>query len=191
MNRRDALSRVAVLFGGTIIGAEFFLKGCKSPDAKIEGTLDFSEKNIALLDEVGETILPETPSSPGAKAAKVGEFMKTMVTDCYEEKDQKIFMEGIGKLNDAADKKYGKSFEKLTPEQRKEFLTALDKEAKDYTEKKKESDDNHYFTMMKQLTILGFFTSKVGATQALNYIPVPGRWEGCIEYKKGDKAYAI
>jgi hypothetical protein len=191
MNRRDALSRVAVLFGGTIIGAEFFLKGCKSPDAKISGALDFSEKNIALLDEIAETILPETPSSPGAKAAKVGEFMKTMVTDCYEEKDQKIFMEGIDKLNEAADKKFGNSFEKLTPEQRKEFLTALDKEAKDYTEKKKEDDDNHYFTMMKQLTLLGYFTSKVGATQALNYIPVPGRWEGCIEYKKGDKAYAL
>jgi hypothetical protein len=190
MNRREALSRVAVLFGGTIIGAEFFLSGCKSPDAKISGALDFSEKNIAFLDEVAETILPETPSSPGAKAAKVGEFMKTMVTDCYEEKDQKIFMEGIGKLNDAADKKYGDSFEKLTPEQRKEFLIALDKEAKEYTDKKKEGDDNHYFTMMKQLTLLGYFTSKEGATKALNYIPVPGRWEGCIEYKKGDKAYA-
>lgn len=190
MNRRDALSRVALLFGGTIIGAEFFLSGCKNPDAKSAGTMDFSEKNIAFLDEVAETILPETPSSPGAKAAKVGDFMKTMVTDCYEEKDQKIFMEGIGKLNDAAKKKYDNTFDKLTPEQRKEFLIGLDKEAKDYTTSKKEGDPNHYFTLMKQLTILGFFTSKIGATQALNYIPVPGRWEGCIEYKKGDKAYA-
>ena len=82
MNRRDALSRVALLFGGTIIGAEFFLSGCKNPDAKTTSdALDFSSKNISFLDEVAETILPETPSSPGAKAAKVGDFMKTMVTD--------------------------------------------------------------------------------------------------------------
>ena len=190
MNRRDALSRVAVLFGGTIIGAEFFLSGCKNPASNATGALDFSEKNIAYLDEVADTIIPTTASSPGAKAAKVGEFMKTMVTDCYEEGDQKIFMEGMGKLNDAADKKYSKSFEKLTPEERKAFLTELDKEAKDYNTSKKDTDPNHYFTMIKQLTVLGYFTSKIGATQALNYIPVPGRWEGCIDYKKGDKAYA-
>ncbi|MES2645289.1 MAG: gluconate 2-dehydrogenase subunit 3 family protein [Bacteroidota bacterium] len=191
MNRRDALSRVALLFGGTIIGAEFFLSGCKNPDAKVTtGALDFSSKNISFLDEVAETILPETPSSPGAKAAKVGDFMKTMVTDCYDEKDQKIFMEGIGKLDEAADKKYGKSFIKLSPEDRKAFLIELDKEAKDYTAARKDGDPNHYFSMMKQLTLLGFFTSEVGATKALRYVAVPGKWEGCVDYKKGDKAWA-
>ena len=191
MNRRDALSRVALLFGGTIIGAEFFLSGCKNPDTKATTAgLDFSTDNIAFLDEVSETILPETPSSPGAKAAKVGEFMKVMVTDCYDEIDQKIFMEGIVKLNDAADKKYSKSFIKLTPEERKAFLIELDKEAKDYTKNKKETDPNHYFSMMKQLTLLGFFTSEVGATKALRYVAVPGKWEGCVDYKKGEKAWA-
>jgi hypothetical protein len=190
MNRRDALSRVALLFGGTIIGAEFFLSGCKNPESQAAGTLDFSEKNIAFLDEMGETILPTTASSPGAKAVKIGEFMKTMVTDCYDEKDQKIFMEGIGKLNDAADKKYGKSFEKLSPEERKAFLIELDKEAKDYAKTRKEDEPNHYFSLMKQLTLLGYFTSEIGATKALRYVAVPGRWEGCIDYKKGDKAWA-
>ena len=191
MNRRDALSRVALLFGGTIIGAEFFLSGCKNPDTKATSeALDFSSKNISFLDEVAETILPETPSSPGAKAAKVGDFMKTMVTDCYDEKDQKIFMEGIGKLDAAADKKYGKSFVKLSPEERKAFLIELDKEAKDYTAARKDGDPNHYFSMMKQLTLLGFFTSEVGATKALRYVAVPGKWEGCVDYKKGDKAWA-
>lgn len=190
MNRRDALSRVAVLFGGTIIGGEFFLSGCKNPDAKATGTLNFSQENIAFLDEVADTILPTTSSSPGAKAAKVGEFMKTMVTDCYDEKDQKVFMEGIGKLNDAADKKYGKTFVKLSPEERKAFLIELDKEAKDYNAKKKDGEANHYFSLMKQLTLLGYFTSEIGATKALRYVAVPGRWEGCIDYKKGDKAWA-
>jgi len=48
----------------------------------------------------------------------------------------------------------------------------------------------HYFTMMKQLTLLGYFTSKPGATEALRYVPVPGRYEGCIPYTKGEKAWA-
>lgn len=48
----------------------------------------------------------------------------------------------------------------------------------------------HYFSLMKQLTLLGYFTSEVGATQALRYVPVPGKYEGCISYKKGDRAWA-
>lgn len=190
MNRRDALSRVALLFGGTIIGAEFFLSGCKNPAADATAALDFSESNIALLDEVGETILPTTASSPGAKATKIGEFMKTMVTDCYTAEDQKIFMEGIGKLNDAASKKFDKAFMKLSPEEQKALLIDLDNEAKDYSKNKKEGDPNHYFSMIKQLTLLGYFTSEIGATKALRYVAVPGRWEGCIDYKKGEKAWA-
>jgi hypothetical protein len=43
---------------------------------------------------------------------------------------------------------------------------------------------------MKQLTMLGYFTSEVGSTQALRYVPVPGKYEGCIPYKKGDRAWA-
>jgi hypothetical protein len=213
MDRREALSRVALIFGGTIIGAEAFLSGCKTTPKK-EGL--FAVDDIALLDEVGETILPTTAASPGAKAAQVGQFMKTIVTDCYTEDDQRAFTDGIGKLQDAAKKKYDKSFMDLTPEQRTEFLIGLDKEAKDRAKelsereskmsdeerhkrtlaqhdgsyKRDAKDDPHYFGMMKQLTLWGYFTSKPGATQALRYVAVPGKYEGCIPYKKGDKAWA-
>ena len=60
MNRRDALSRVALLLGGTVIGAEFFLSGCASGDKKIGQSVDFTADDIAYLDEVAETIIPAT-----------------------------------------------------------------------------------------------------------------------------------
>jgi len=164
------------------------------------------------LDEVGETILPAT-KTPGAKAAHIGEFMKTIVNDCYEEDDQKIFHEGIKKLDDASDKKFGHPFMHLSPEQKHDLLVDLDNEAKKYGKErddfnkqqnlnekearergdksfKKEKKANHYFTLMKQLTLWGYFTSKEGVTNALRFNPVPGRWEGCIDYKKGDKMFA-
>ncbi len=75
-------------------------------------------------------------------------------------------------------------------QEKNSFLTTLDKEAKDYEKSKKQNDPTHYFSMMKQLTLWGFFTSKPGATEALRYVAVPGRYEGCIPYKKGDKAWA-
>lgn len=189
MNRREAVSRVALLLGGTVIGAEFFLSGCTNTEKKVSATLDFPPDDIAYLDEIAETIIPAT-NTPGAKDAKVGAFMTVMVKDCYDEKNQQIFLEGMTKLNDACSKKHGHGFMKATPEQRKEVLIELDKEQKEYTKAKKQDDPPHYFALMKQLTLLGFFTSEPGATKALRYEAVPGRYDGCVPYKKGDRAWA-
>jgi Gluconate 2-dehydrogenase subunit 3 len=210
MDRRELLKMIAALTGGVVIGGEVFLTGCKSNDTETSNV--FSKDDIGFLDEVAETILPKT-KTPGAKDAAVGQFMTVMVNDCYEPKDQVVFHEGIKKLDEASKNMYKDKFLKLTPEQRHDLLVSLDKEAKEYQTKKstfdKEQNDKqkvetangnkdykketmpaHYFTMMKQLTLLGFFTSQPGATQALRYVPVPGRYEGCIPYTKGEKAWA-
>lgn len=189
MNRREAVSRVALLVGGVVIGAEFFLSGCKASDKKIAATLDFKPDDIAYLDEIAETIIPTT-DTPGAKAAGVGTFMTVMVKDCYDENNQKIFLEGMTKLDEASRKMHDQSFMGATPEQRKALLISLDTEQKEYNKKKKKEDPAHYFTQMKQLTLLGYFTSEIGATKALRYEAVPGRYDGCMPYKKGDKAWA-
>ena len=206
MDRREAVKYISILMGGAVIGADAFLTGCKT---KTGSTTDWTTEDVAYLNEIGETILPRT-ATPGAKDANVGQFMTVMVNDCYEEADQKAFREGLDKLNDASKKKFNTAFMSLSPQQRHDLLVQIDGEAKDYQKKvsdfnnqenDKEKAENakgnksyvkqhmapHYFTMMKQLTLLGFFTSKEGMTQAVRYIPVPGRYDGCVPYKKGDK----
>jgi len=207
MDRRDAIGRVALIMGGAVIGAEFFISGCKPTATKVNDL--FNTDHVAFLNEVADTILPTTAASPGAKAADVGRFMAVMVQDCYELKDQKIFLAGMGKLDDAGRKKFSSKFIDLNPEQRTDLLIALDKEQKAYytQQYKKLNDDmvkhkgdtkyvpadvpNHYFKMIKELTLLGYYTSEVGATKALRYIETPGHYDGCVPYKKGDKAWAI
>lgn len=176
--------------GGAIVGANVFLEGCKPADKKAMNGLDFSEKDIAYLDEIADTIIPET-STPGAKAAKVGAFMTVMVKDCYDDADQKIFLDGMQKINEAAKKKFDKNFVDGSPEQRHDLLVEIENEQKEYNKNKKKEDPSHYFRMMKELTLLGYFTSEIGATQALRYVESPGRYDGCVPYKKGDKAWAI
>jgi hypothetical protein len=168
-----------------------FLSGCKNTPEKNLGAggTNFSNDDIAYLDEIAETILPAT-DSPGAKEAKVGEFMTVIVKDCYTPADQKVFLEGMQKVNEASKKMHDKSFMDSTPEQRHDLLVTLDKEAKDYMANKKKDAPTHYFRMMKELTLWGYFTSEPGATKALRYVQVPGRYEGCIDYKKGEKAWA-
>ena len=186
MNRREALSRVALIMGGTVLGAEAFLAGCKTGTTVVS----FSKTDIAFLNELAETILPTT-NTPGAKEANVPAFMTVMVNDCYEAKDQTIFIEGVKALQFKDSKAaMGKAFMEATPAERTAFLTTLDKEAAAYQKTKKPNESKHYFTMLKELTLWGFFSSEIGATKALRYVAVPGRYEGSVPYKKGDKAWA-
>jgi hypothetical protein len=201
MNRRDALARVAIIMGGTVIGADYFLTSCSSPgekekkasaqtaETKAAEKPFLDAKQVSFLNEVGETILPTT-ATPGAKAADVGSFMAVMVRDCYSPADQKIFLDGLTKLDDASKKLNGKDFLASDAAQRTALLIGLDKEQKAFTLNQRKDDPSHYFRMMKQLTLLGYFTSEVGATKALRYLPVPGRYDGDVPYKKGDKAWA-
>ena len=186
MQRREAVQYISLLLGGTLVGSNVFITGC---DTKPKDGESFSESDIAYMDEIGDTILPTT-STPGAKAAKIGQFMTVMVNDCYEPANQKVFKDGLKKLDDLSKKQFDNSFVKASPQQRTQLLIQLDKEQKDYMTNKKKEDPSHYFRMMKELTLLGYFTSEVGTKQARRHSPVPGRYEGCIPYKKGDKAFA-
>ncbi len=183
MKRRKALVITASIMGATIIGSEFLLSGCMN-ERKFDDL--FSDLDIKLLDEVGEVILPNTNLSPGAKDAKIGLFMKSIVTDCYNQNEQKIFKNGITELNQMAKNRYSNIFLDLEQQQKFDLLVKLDKKTRNGSIK----NENHFFTMMKQLTIWGYFTSEPGATKALRYNQIPGEFIGCIPYSEGEKAWA-
>ncbi|MBC9929649.1 gluconate 2-dehydrogenase subunit 3 family protein [Chitinophaga qingshengii] len=191
MHRRDAIRNVAILLGTAISAST--LSALESCTGSAPKNYDLHKPETkALLAEIAETIIPTT-STPGAKAAKVDDFIVVMMNDCYKKSDQEVFLEGLKKIDAASQKQFKKGFMDITPEQRTELLTQIDKERVEYNKRKdkKEGDPTHYFQYLKELTLLGYFTSKEGATQALRYVPVPGKYEGCIPYKKGDKAWAV
>ena len=188
MHRRQALQNVALLLGGSLVGGNIFLAGgCKPATPTVEGL--FTAEMQTLLGEIAETILPAT-ATPGAKEAGVGEFIPVMVRDCYDAVHQKVFVDGIASIEKLSKEKYGSGFLKITAEQRTALLTQLDKEQKEYQNTKEKGGPPHYFRLVKELTLLGFFSSEVGATKALRYVAVPGRFDGCMDYKKGDRAFA-
>ncbi len=209
MNRREAIQRVAMILGGSVIGANLFLEGCTRPASKDVAGL-FEKDIIERLGDLADAILPPT-ETPGAKEAGVGSFIPVMVRDCYTEKQQKIFLEGFASLDAKAKEVKGKPFGELSIEDRTAVAAALDKEAGEFNKKQaeeqkeireknkvkqnelyhsEENDPSHWFTMFKQLTLTGFFNSELGCTKALRYVKVPGRYDGEFPYKKGDKAFA-
>lgn len=196
---------------GAIIATELILTGCDSDNETGETTAGkkkedkgprFEERDLAMLNEIGETIIPKT-STPGAKDVGIGAFMAMMVRDCYEEDEQQEFMSGLQKIRDDFEQQHDKIFMVGSDEEKKAFLselndsmTASEEErvkqiAASATRDEVKDPPVHYFKMMKELTILGYFSSKTGATEALRYIETPGRWDGCAPYEKGDKAWAV
>lgn len=193
IHRREAIKRVSTLLGGAaLIGGTALWTGCRPGEerpAASSAAPMFSADEVALLDEVADTILPTT-STPGAKAAQVGAFIALMVTDTYDPKDQQIFRAGLTQLNDASQAAHQKDFMGASPEQRLALLKTLDQEQKTYQDAKKKDDPNHYFRMMKELSLLGYFTSEIGMTQAMRYIETPGRFDPCVHYTTGEKTWA-
>lgn len=229
IDRREAVRRVSFMLGGIALVAEgALLTGCRDERAA-GGDLTFSAEDVAFLDEVAETILPQT-STPGAKAARTGAFMALMVTDTYDERDQRTFHEGMRTLDEECERMHEVSFMEATPQQRLALLEALDREQVEYTrqrerarqpapaqapdssqgdrylpDQRQENAPNaetsaapgitadapaHYFRMMKELALLGYFTSEIGYTQAMRYQETPGRFDPCLPHAPGEKAWA-
>jgi hypothetical protein len=217
MDRRELLKMIAAATGMAFVGGEVWAAGLTTPTATAAGSNSlFSATDIALLDEIAETILPKT-TTPGAKDAGCGAQMAVQITDCYNATEQGWFVDGLKQLRARSQQEFKLDFMQLSKEQRHQLLVKLDAEAKvsnvqlqsndstNVTTKKKADDKNqpaaaaapvavqnvpHYFTLLKQLTLFVFFTSKVGATEVLRYSAIPGKYEGNLPYKKGDRAWA-
>jgi hypothetical protein len=185
MNRREIIQQIAILTGASVLGADRFLRG--GWNQALSANL-FSPADIAFFDEVAETIIPRT-ATPGAKDAKVGAFIADYATQCYSKEDQGLLKQGIEAINKASTATYKNAFLELNAQQRQDLISEL---ALDAQKKAREQTDQSlaYFTHLHQLTMLGFFTSEPGATKVLRYVPVPGKYEGCISYKKGEKAWS-
>ncbi len=188
MSRREALLRFGAVMGGTMLGSAALVTGCATPDARPAGEL-FTGADVALLDEIAETILPAT-DTPGARAAGVGAFMTVMVADTYRADEQAVFLAGLGAVDDECRALHGVSFMAASGAERTALLRRLDIEQFDYMQSRPPGSPVHYFRMLKELTLQGYFTSEIGYTQAMRYVETPGRFDPCVPYTAGDRAWA-
>jgi hypothetical protein len=130
--------------------------------------------------------------------------MALMVTDAYTPRNQQIFRDGMQRLNEACRREYGASFTQARPEQRLALLQRVDAERQvevDALEAMRTSRAPaappsppdapvHYFRLMKELALLGYFTSEIGYRQAMRYVETPGRYDPCAPHKPGEKIWA-
>ena len=194
IDRREAIRRVSARLGGIALSTSAgFLAACDRRARTVAATAGvgtFTPADIAFLDEVAETILPAT-GTPGAKAAKCGAFMALMITDSADEKDRQAFREGMRTLDAECRTAHRVDFMAASAAQRKSLLESLDKAQKAAREAPgADQAPRHYFGRIKELALVGYFTSEIGCTQALRYAETPGRFDPCVPYAPGERAWA-
>lgn len=187
------------------------LDGCKTSSDAANTNFALTADFKSLLAELAEVIIPKT-DTPGAKEAGVGPFIELMLKDCYSAVQQEHFQAGLNKVEEES-KKLGGSFVSLSAENKitlmKTMRDAAKKESEAVEAKAKQLDVESgltkqdqkkknevevpvpFFNLLRELTTFGYFTSEPGATLALNHVPIPGRFEGCVKITPGTKAYSL
>ena len=189
VTRREAIRRVSALLGGAaLIGQSAWLAGCATTAGAAREL--FSESDVVLLDEIADTILPET-KTPGAKAAGVGPFIATMVSG-YLRPARAGACFATASRRSSASRGRRTAAASWRRRRRNAWRCSSGSTAKRSSTCARPGADErpHYFRMIKELTLLGYFTSEIGYTQAMRYVETPGRFEPCITYTTGDKAWA-
>jgi hypothetical protein len=208
LSRRSVLVRITAMFGGVaFIDGDRLLAAMPGAAAQgraaAQGVGTFTTADVAFLDEVAETILPQT-DTPGAKAAHTGAFMALMVTDAYSHRHQAIFRDGMRQIGAVCRREFDSSFMQATPGQRLALLQRLDAERQREIDAREDARTTrapalarespaaplHYFRLMKELALLGYFTSEIGYRQAMRYLETPGRYDPCAPYAPGEKIWA-
>ena len=177
MNRREAVKTTGVLLGGVLITSAT-LSACARESRNVGvGVLNADDQ--ALIEEIADTLLPTTPSSPGAKAAGVGPVINLLLTDCREPAEQKRVVDGLKQFRSTV----GDHFASMSQTNREKWLRRIDSEAI-------AAGSNHYFPLVRELSLQAYFSSEIGVTKALRYVMTPGKWVGCVPLAPGQPAWA-
>lgn len=190
MDRREALKQLALLTGGalsfsTVAG---FMNGCRATNENLSLQTLSADQN-ELVIELTERIIPAT-DTPGAKAANVNQFIDHMLTNWNSEEEKEHFLEGLDHVDELSNNRHNSDFLDLNIEDRIEIMEILEQEALDNPNPKPDADLKPFFSMLKELTVVGYYTSEIGATQELNYQAVPGSFNGCMPYSEAGRAWA-
>lgn len=186
IDRKEAIKRAGLILGGVVFAPNILgvLNGCTATPGDWTPTL-FSNDQAKVVIALADVILPAGESSPAASELGVPEFIETMVTEVYSEVQQKEFLEGLDKFTND-----------YRADIQSEYFDGNETDKYDFTYHQNrmavEEDParNPFILTFKELTLLGYFTSEVGATEVLRYQAVPGRYDGCIPYEDVGRTWA-
>lgn len=224
MTRRAALLRAAYVLGGAVSASTVagVLAGCDAGGGAAGGgaatasgaSRVLSAEQDEMILSIGEYLIPTT-DTPGARAARVNEYIDAMLADYYPDDERDRFLAGLDRVDDYARRRYGARFVDLDEEQQVELAAALHDAA--FPAPAREQDPpapgegeevsptvpadpmdewdpadvgrGSFMRTLKELVVVGYYTSEIGATQELTLNPM-GVWRADIPYSEVGRAWA-
>ena len=179
MDRREALELIAWMMGGALSASTVagVLSGCSAGERGVPFVArTLTGPRLEVVATVAEHIIPAT-DTPGARGARVHAFIDNMLTDYYGSDETQRFLDGLEDLQSRASAAYQDRFLALASKDQVALLKALEDEAVPF------------FDTIKSLTLTGYYTSEVGATQELHLAPY-GSYQADIPYSQIGRTWA-
>lgn len=193
MDRREALKQLAFLSGGalslsTVAG---IMGGCtaESGNGGSFSPQTLTDARNKMVTQLSERIIPAT-DTPGAKAAKVNQYIDHMLTNWNTEEEKDHFLGGLDKVDERSNDRFESNFVDLGEADQITLMEELEQEAMDNPNPVPGTDLKPFFSMMKEFTIVGYYTSEIGASKELKLNIVPGRYNACMPYSEVGRAWS-
>ena len=185
IDRKEAIKRTGLLLGGIIFAPNILgvLQGCRALPGNWEPVL-FSPDQARVVTALADVILP-ADDTPAASEVGVPKFIETMVNDVYRENQRQNFIEGLNKFSEDYLSEFQVEYYDGTDKDRYKFTYIQNKEAIEES-----STQSPFILSFKEMAMLGYFTSEVGATQILRYEAVPGIYDGCMPLEEVGRTWA-
>ena len=169
-DRRAWLKTSATVLGSALlplpaVSAQAATDSPETPAAQTESPGHFfTPQQHALVEELSEVIIPADSHSGGAKAAKVADYIEQVIGACVDEQQKALWQEGLRLVNALSQQRTGKSFVDASPEEKIALLTILSDH-----EDMADLPEIRFFHQLKRLTVRGYYTSKIGIHDDLQY----------------------
>ncbi|MBU6318977.1 MAG: gluconate 2-dehydrogenase subunit 3 family protein [Alphaproteobacteria bacterium] len=190
IDRRDLIRRAALILGGSLSAGAIagVLSGCASaPEGQSSASQYLVADESLSVTALCDRILPRT-DTPGAVDVGVVSFLDRMMAEFYGDTERSTVRAGLTRVNEEALSQHGQRFHRLPPAKQIALMTTFDEEAT--AQNRTPGAPLHFFRIIKELTILGFFTSEYGASQFLRYDPIPGPYRADVPYSEVGRAFA-
>jgi hypothetical protein len=193
MNRRELLLAAVSTMAGVMVGSPTLRVIAGEVPTASASRVVLQGHQPEMVRVLAEMIIPAT-DTPGAIEAGVPRFIEMMVADWYTDTERGIFLDGLAALDASCRNAYGQDFLGCSVEQRVAALSEAEKNAAGYVSPlppgflaamaKLIDERTPFFAKLKELTVVGYFSSEVGATEFLEYNPMPMRYDGDFDFAK-------
>lgn len=189
MERREAIRLLATAAALPLIPTELLglLRTARTAAEGGSALRTLNAQQNATVTRLAELILPET-DTPGATAARVNEFIDLILTEWYSNEERERFLSGLANVDTFSQTSFGKNFLACKESQQVKMLTDLDHAMDREATPREAGEGDPFFRMLKQLTLTGYFTSEVGAKQALHFHMIPGHYDGCVTIAPAERS---